>query len=67
MATPKIRHMKWWGWGDEHVSFTDADKPKLWPYLQRELGLPMTSAHRPFRLRKLNCRKRRPTSRSPKR
>ena len=40
MATPKIRHMKWWGWGDEHVSFSDADKPKLWPYLQRELGLP---------------------------
>ena len=40
MATPEIRHMKWWGGGDEDVSFSDADKPKLWPYLQRELGLP---------------------------
>ena len=36
---PEIRHMKWWGWGHEDVSFSDADKPKLWPYLKRELGL----------------------------
>ena len=39
MADPKIRHMKWWGWGHEDVSFSDADKPKLWPYLSGELGL----------------------------
>jgi 2-iminoacetate synthase ThiH len=30
--------MKWWGWGHEDVSFSDADKPKLWPYLESELG-----------------------------
>ena len=36
---PEIRHMKWWGWGHEDVSFSDADKPKLWPYLSGELGL----------------------------
>ena len=35
MADPEIRHMKWWGWGHEDVSFSDADKPKLWPYLSR--------------------------------
>ena len=39
MADPEIRHMKWWGWGHEDVSFSDADKPKLWPYLKQELGL----------------------------
>ena len=38
-SEPKIRHMKWWGWGHEDVSFSDADKPKLWPYLSGELGL----------------------------
>jgi len=39
MADPEIRHMKWWGWGHEDVNFSDADKPKLWPYLSGELGL----------------------------
>ena len=39
MADPEIRHMKWWGWGHEDVSFSDVDKPKLWPYLSGELGL----------------------------
>ena len=39
MAEYQVRHMKWWGWGDEEVTFSDADKPKLWPYLCGELGL----------------------------
>lgn len=39
MAEYQVRHMKWWGWGDEDVTFSDADKPKLWPYLGGELGL----------------------------
>ena len=30
---------RFWGWGHEDVSFSDADKPKLWPYLSGELGL----------------------------
>jgi alkyldihydroxyacetonephosphate synthase len=30
---------KWWGWGDEAVSFTHADKPGLAPFLERALGL----------------------------
>ena len=34
-----IRHMKWWGWGHEDVTFDDATKPELWPYLKRELGV----------------------------
>ena len=30
---------KWWGWGDEAVAFTHADKPGLAPFLERALGL----------------------------
>jgi alkyldihydroxyacetonephosphate synthase len=30
---------KWWGWGDETVAFTHADKPGLAPFLERALGL----------------------------
>ena len=35
----EIRHMKWWGWGYEDVTFDDTGKPELWPYLKRELGI----------------------------
>jgi alkyldihydroxyacetonephosphate synthase len=31
--------MKWWGWGDDDVAFTHADKPELGPFLERVLGL----------------------------
>jgi alkyldihydroxyacetonephosphate synthase len=31
--------MKWWGWGDEGVSFTHSDKPALAPFIKRHLGL----------------------------
>ena len=31
--------MKWWGWGEESVEFTLADKPDLAPFIARELGL----------------------------
>jgi alkyldihydroxyacetonephosphate synthase len=31
--------MKWWGWGDEDVSFTHRDKPALGPFLQRHLAI----------------------------
>lgn len=30
--------MKWWGWGDPNVEFPMADKPKLWPWVERQLG-----------------------------
>ena len=38
MADATVRHMKWWGWGHEDVTFDDSTKPELWPYLKRELG-----------------------------
>ena len=31
--------MKWWGWGDEGISFTHRDKPALAPFIKRHLGL----------------------------
>ena len=31
--------MKWWGWGDEGVSFSHRDKPALGPFLQRHLSI----------------------------
>ncbi len=31
--------MKWWGWGDESISFSHEDKPELAPFLQRHLGI----------------------------
>src|SRR5215212_6069903 len=31
--------MRWWGWGEEGVSFTHEDKPALGPFLQRVLDL----------------------------
>mgnify|MGYP000144384836 CR=1 FL=1 len=35
----EIRHMKWWGWGYEDVTFDDSNKPELWPYFERELKI----------------------------
>jgi alkyldihydroxyacetonephosphate synthase len=36
---PATAGMKWWGWGDEGVSFTHTDKPALAPFIKRHLGL----------------------------
>src|SRR3954454_8147313 len=34
--------MKWWGWGDQGVSFTHDDKPAFAPFIQQELGVDVT-------------------------
>jgi alkyldihydroxyacetonephosphate synthase len=31
--------MKWWGWGDPNLTFPMADKPKLWPWAAKKLGV----------------------------
>jgi alkyldihydroxyacetonephosphate synthase len=31
--------MKWWGWGDEGVAFTHADKPGFAPFIEEVLGI----------------------------
>ena len=33
------KHMKWWGWGDEGVSFDSSAHPGLWPYAKAVLGV----------------------------
>ncbi|HEX7097168.1 MAG TPA: FAD-binding oxidoreductase, partial [Acidimicrobiales bacterium] len=39
--------MKWWGWGDEHVSFTHVDKPALAPFVREHLGVDLDEAPTP--------------------
>jgi alkyldihydroxyacetonephosphate synthase len=31
--------MKWWGWGDPAREFPMADKPNLWPWVVKKLGI----------------------------
>ncbi|MBI4347890.1 MAG: FAD-binding oxidoreductase [Elusimicrobia bacterium] len=31
--------MKWWGWGDPKRAFPLANKPLLWPWVEKKLGL----------------------------
>jgi alkyldihydroxyacetonephosphate synthase len=31
--------MKWWGWGDQEITFSMADKPSLWPWVSKKLGV----------------------------
>jgi alkyldihydroxyacetonephosphate synthase len=40
----KVGGMKWWGWGDEDVTFEHADKPALRPFILRVLGVDITRA-----------------------
>jgi alkyldihydroxyacetonephosphate synthase len=35
--------MKWWGWGDPNFTFPMADKPALWPWIAKKLGVVSTS------------------------
>ena len=35
----RAKHMKWWGWGDEGVSFDSSAHPGLWPYAKAVLGV----------------------------
>ena len=34
-----IKHMKWWGWGDPNKEFLIADKPGLWSYIEKKIGV----------------------------
>ena len=40
--------MKWWGWGYEDITFNDSEKPELWPYLKRELGVDKIRWNKPI-------------------
>ena len=32
---PAVKHMKWWGWGVDGISFHHEDKPALGPFVRR--------------------------------
>ena len=34
-----IKDMKWWGWGDPAFTFPMDEKPLLWPFIRKVLGL----------------------------
>lgn len=34
-----VKHQKWWGWGEEGISFSHADKPKFAPFVLDKLGV----------------------------
>jgi len=45
---PAMSAMKWWGWGQEEVSFTHEDKPDLRPLIREKLDLDVaTPGHTP--------------------
>jgi alkyldihydroxyacetonephosphate synthase len=39
-----MAHMKWWGWGEEHIAFTHTDKPALGPFVRERLGVDLDRA-----------------------
>ena len=42
------RHMKWWGWGDEAVSFDHRDKPALAPFVKQAIGIDLDATPLPL-------------------
>jgi alkyldihydroxyacetonephosphate synthase len=34
-----VKHMKWWGWGEEHIAFDHHDKPALAPFVKTNIGV----------------------------
>jgi len=41
-----VKHMKWWGWGNEGVGFHHEDKPGFAPFVQYAVGLDLGTATR---------------------
>ena len=42
-----IKDMKWWGWGDPAFTYPMDEKPLLWPFIQKSLGLSDASRKTP--------------------
>ncbi len=38
-----VKHMKWWGWGVDGVSFHHEDKPKFAPFVRERVGIDVTT------------------------
>ncbi|MDA8438873.1 MAG: hypothetical protein M0Z51_08445, partial [Propionibacterium sp.] len=35
----EVKHQKWWGWGEEGITWSHADKPKFAPFVMDKLGV----------------------------
>lgn len=44
--TSSVKHMKWWGWGNEGVGFHFEDKPGFAPFVEYAVGLDLLTATR---------------------
>ncbi|WP_166350165.1 FAD-binding oxidoreductase [Phytoactinopolyspora limicola] len=42
-----VKHMKWWGWGDDGVSFEHHNKPEFAPFVQAAIGLDVSAPPAP--------------------
>jgi alkyldihydroxyacetonephosphate synthase len=42
-----LPHMKWWGWGEEGISFSHLDKPKLAPFVRERIGIDLDAPGQP--------------------
>lgn len=38
-----VKHMKWWGWGEEHIAFHHEDKPALAGFVKEKVGLDLNA------------------------
>jgi alkyldihydroxyacetonephosphate synthase len=45
---PMTQHMKWWGWGDEHITFSHDDKPDLAPFVRDKIGIDFDGVREPL-------------------
>lgn len=41
--TTPVKHMKWWGWGEDGVTFDHRDKPRFAPFVWQAIGLDVTA------------------------
>jgi alkyldihydroxyacetonephosphate synthase len=39
-----VKHMKWWGWGNEGTAFHHDDKPGFAPFVVEAVGLDLLTA-----------------------
>lgn len=44
--SPKVKHMKWWGWGVDGVGFHHEDKPGFAPFVDFATGIDLITAER---------------------
>src|SRR5262245_59739374 len=42
-----MRHMKWWGWGEDGISFRQDDKPEFAAFVKSAIDIDVTKAPSP--------------------